>query len=130
MASLQTLERRILALEARLADVEGGYGDPLYKLHRASVKADLRTAKILQRLEIPDISEEEIDAVLDEQWNRTMPPALTWPGLHASQRQRRSGFPQADPLAARARRSGPVSAPRRWPSPSDGPRPVGRILGG
>ena len=45
----------------------GGYGDPLYKLHRASVKADLRTAKILQRLEIPDISEEEIDAVLDEQ---------------------------------------------------------------
>ncbi|MDQ3152776.1 MAG: hypothetical protein M3R63_14040 [Actinomycetota bacterium] len=116
MASLQTLERRILALEARLADVEGGYGDTLYKLHRASVKADLRTAKILQRLEIPDISE-EIDAVLDEQWNRTTPPALTWPGLHASQRQRRSGC-------------GPVSAPRRWPIPSDGPRPVGRILGG
>ena len=27
---------RILALEARLADVEGGYGDTLYKLHRGS----------------------------------------------------------------------------------------------
>jgi hypothetical protein len=52
MASLQTLERRIAALEARLADVEGGYGDTLYKLHRASVKADLRTARILERLEI------------------------------------------------------------------------------
>ena len=50
MASLQTLERRILALEARLADVEGGYGDTLYKLHRTSVKADLRTVKILERL--------------------------------------------------------------------------------
>ncbi|MGH3829877.1 MAG: hypothetical protein ACRDRS_05400, partial [Pseudonocardiaceae bacterium] len=65
MASLQTLERRILALEARLADVEGGYGDTLYKLHRASVKADLRTAKILQRLDIDDVSEEEIDTALD-----------------------------------------------------------------
>jgi hypothetical protein len=57
MASLQTLERRIATLEARLADVEGGYGDTLYKLHRASVKADLRTARILERLEIenPDL---------------------------------------------------------------------------
>ena len=63
MASLQTLERRILALEARLADVEGGHGDTLYKLHRASVKADLRTAKILERLEIDDV----IDEALDEQ---------------------------------------------------------------
>lgn len=67
MASLQTLERRILALEARLADVEGGYGDTIYKLHRASVKSDLRTAKILQRLAIEDVSEEEIDNALDEE---------------------------------------------------------------
>ncbi|HEY6424235.1 MAG TPA: hypothetical protein VIY28_13500 [Pseudonocardiaceae bacterium] len=66
MASRQTLERRILALEARLADVEGGYGDTLYKLHRASIKADLRTAKILQRLDIEDVSDEQIDAALDE----------------------------------------------------------------
>ena len=66
-ASLQTLERRILALEARLADVEGGYGDTLYKLHRASVKADLRTAKILERLEIEDVSDEEIDNASDEE---------------------------------------------------------------
>jgi len=67
MASLQTLERRILALEARLADVEGGYGDTLYKLHRASVKTDLRTAKLLQHFEIEDVSDEEVDTVLDEE---------------------------------------------------------------
>ncbi len=67
MASLQTLERRILALEARLADVEGGYGDTLYKLHRASVKADLRTARILRQLSIADVSDDEIGAALDEE---------------------------------------------------------------
>lgn len=67
MASMQTLERRIAALEARLADVEGGYGDTLYKLHRASVKADLRTAKLLQRLEIADVTEADVDEALDEQ---------------------------------------------------------------
>lgn len=65
MASLQTLERRIAALEARLADVEGGYGDTLYKLHRASVKADFRTARILERLEIEDVSDDDVDQVLD-----------------------------------------------------------------
>lgn len=67
MASLETLERRILALEARLADVEGGYGDTIHKLHRASVKADLRTAKILQHLNMADVAEDEIDAALDEE---------------------------------------------------------------
>lgn len=58
MASLQTLEHRIVALEARLAEVEGGYGNTLHKLHRASVKSDLRIAKMLSRLEIEDVSEE------------------------------------------------------------------------
>ncbi len=67
MASLQTLERRIAALEARLADVEGDYGDTLDKLHRTSVKADLRTARILERLEIDDVSVEDVDQALDEQ---------------------------------------------------------------
>lgn len=61
MASLQTLERRTAAPEARLADVEGGYSDTLYKLHRASVKADLRTARILERWEIEDVSDGAID---------------------------------------------------------------------
>jgi hypothetical protein len=67
MASLQTLERRILALEARLAEVEGGYGDTLYKLHRASVKTDLGVTKILRHLELEVVSNEEIDAALDDE---------------------------------------------------------------
>lgn len=67
MASLQTLERCIAALEARLADGEGGYGNTLHKLHRASVKSDLRTARILERLEIEDVPDEVVDHALDEQ---------------------------------------------------------------
>jgi hypothetical protein len=66
VASLHTLERRILAVEARLAEVEGGYGETLYKLHRASVKSDLRTARILEALKIHDVSDEEIDSAMDE----------------------------------------------------------------
>lgn len=62
MASLQTLERRILALEARLADLEGGYGETLYRLHRASVRTDLRLSKVLEHLGIADVSEEEVDS--------------------------------------------------------------------
>lgn len=65
MASLQTLEHRIRALEARIADIEGGYGETLYKLHRSSVRNDLRMAKILRRLEVDDIAEEEVDDALD-----------------------------------------------------------------
>jgi hypothetical protein len=41
-------------------------GDLLDELHRASVRADLRMAKILERLEITDVSDEEIDTALDE----------------------------------------------------------------
>jgi hypothetical protein len=66
MASLQTLERRILALEARLAEVEGGYGETLYKLHRASIKTDLRLVKVLDHLGIADVSDGVVDAVLDD----------------------------------------------------------------
>lgn len=66
MASLQTLERRILALEARLAEVEGGYGETLYQLHRHSVKTDLRLGKLFNHFDLADVTEEEIDEVLDE----------------------------------------------------------------
>ncbi len=57
MASLQALERRILALEVRLAEVEGGYGNTLYKLHCASAKSDLGMAKVINHLEIEDGSD-------------------------------------------------------------------------
>jgi hypothetical protein len=55
-----------MALEARLADIEGGYGETLFQLHRASVRTDLRMSKILDRFDIPDVTEKEIDAALDE----------------------------------------------------------------
>lgn len=63
---LQTLERRILALEARLADVDGGYGDTLYKLHRSSIRTDLRMAKVLDHLGIDDVSDDDVDQALDD----------------------------------------------------------------
>jgi hypothetical protein len=44
-----------------------GYRDTLYKLHRASIKADLGTGKSLQHLDIEDVSDEQTDAVLDEE---------------------------------------------------------------
>jgi hypothetical protein len=65
MASLQTLERRILALEARPADLEGGYGDTLYKLHRASVRSDLRLARLFDHFKITDVSDDDVEAALD-----------------------------------------------------------------
>jgi hypothetical protein len=67
VASIQTLERRIAALEARLADIEGGYGDTLYHLRRASIKSELRLGKILDHLHINDVTEDDIDNVLDEE---------------------------------------------------------------
>lgn len=67
MASLQTLERRIAALEARLADVEGGYGDTLYKLHHSAVQTRLDLRKILAQMNIEPTSDEEISAALDEE---------------------------------------------------------------
>jgi len=66
VASLTTLGRRIAALEGRLADVEGGYGDTLYCLHRASVPNDLRMTKLLDHLDVSDVTDDQIDAVLDE----------------------------------------------------------------
>lgn len=67
MASLQTLERRIAALEARLADVEGGYGDTLYKLHPSAVQTRLDLRKVLAQMNIEPTSDEEISVALDEE---------------------------------------------------------------
>jgi hypothetical protein len=67
VASIQTLERRIAALEARLADIEGGYGDILYHLRRASIKSEFRLGKIRDHLHIDDVTEGDVDNVLDEE---------------------------------------------------------------
>jgi uncharacterized coiled-coil protein SlyX len=67
MASLQTLERRIQALEARLADVEGGFGETIYRLRRSTVRTDLRLTRVMDHLGIEDVSEEDVDAELDRE---------------------------------------------------------------
>jgi uncharacterized coiled-coil protein SlyX len=66
MASIQTLEQRVRALEARLAEVEGGYANTLYRLQRDVVGTRLDIRKVLTHLSIPATTEDEIDAVLDE----------------------------------------------------------------
>lgn len=67
MASLRTLELRIAALEARLAEVDGGYGDTLYKLHRDSVENRLGMRTILEHLALPRVTEEQLDEALDQE---------------------------------------------------------------
>lgn len=64
-SSLRSLEQRVRALEARIAEVEGGYGDTLYQLHRASVRNDIGMTRVLQHLGLPTVGEDEIDAALD-----------------------------------------------------------------
>lgn len=65
-SSIHALTRRIEALEARLADVEGGYGQTLYKLHRHAVRTDIAVTRMLTHLGITAPTDEEIDAVIDE----------------------------------------------------------------
>jgi hypothetical protein len=65
MASLATLEQRIRALEARLAEVEGGYGDTLYRLRRDSIGTRIELGRLLDQAGIARASDEEIDAILD-----------------------------------------------------------------
>jgi hypothetical protein len=67
MASLQTLERRISALEARLADVEGGYGDSIYRLHRNSVEVKLNMSRIMGHLGVAVATADEVEAALDQE---------------------------------------------------------------
>jgi len=66
MASLQTLERRLLAVEARLAEIEGGYGETIYALHRKVVKLGLGQDRILDHLGIGRVTDDEIDVAMDE----------------------------------------------------------------
>lgn len=66
VASIQTLERRILALEARLADLEGGYGETMYQLRPESIGNRIEIGHILTQMNLPRATDEQIDAVLDQ----------------------------------------------------------------
>lgn len=67
MATLTTLERRIAALEARLADIEGGYGETLYRLHRHAVGTNLTLGKVAHELGVTPATDDEIDAALEQE---------------------------------------------------------------
>ncbi|MGH3678991.1 MAG: hypothetical protein ACRDT2_01500 [Natronosporangium sp.] len=66
MASLQTLERRIAALEARLAEVEGGYGESIFRLHRNSVELKLNVSRIMGHLGVAAANADEVEAAMDD----------------------------------------------------------------
>lgn len=65
MTALNDHERRITALEGRSQEVENTYGETLYKVHRRLAKLELRWAMLFQRYKIRDVSDEEVDEVLD-----------------------------------------------------------------
>jgi hypothetical protein len=65
-STIHTLVRRIEALEARLSDVEGGYGQTLYQLHRHAVRTELTLSKVAEHLGLTVASDAEVDAVMDE----------------------------------------------------------------
>lgn len=66
MASIQTLERRIIAPEARLAEAEGGHGETIYRLQRDVVRTGMDVRKILGHLGVDPTSDDEVDTALDE----------------------------------------------------------------
>jgi hypothetical protein len=65
MASIQTLERRIIALEARLADVEGGYGETIYRLQREAARTGMDVRKILGHLGVRATSSSQSVTIRD-----------------------------------------------------------------
>lgn len=67
MTSLNTLAQRLRTVEARLAEIEGGYGDTIYKLHRGVVGLGIGQSRILSHLGLPDVTAEEIDEALDRE---------------------------------------------------------------
>jgi hypothetical protein len=63
-SSIQTLTRRIEALEARLADVEG---QTLYELRRDTVGIKLTLGTVAQHLGLRVATEDDIDAMIDDE---------------------------------------------------------------
>jgi hypothetical protein len=73
-------------VEARLAEVEGGYGDTLYELRPASVRTELRLGRVLTHLSIDDVTDDEVDEALDTdrplgraRYRTGLSPTRAWP---------------------------------------------------
>lgn len=66
MTSMETLARRVAALESRLNDLEGAYERSFYRLERRTVRVELDLGKVLTHLGVTPSTEEEIDARIDE----------------------------------------------------------------
>lgn len=64
-ASLATLRRRVAALESRVSEVEEGYGETLYVLHRHAVRTDLTLARIADHLGVQGPTDAEVDAAIE-----------------------------------------------------------------
>lgn len=63
--SLHTLETRVRALEARLADVESGHGKTIYDLRRDVTGVKIGLGRILDHMGIPQVTDAEVDETLD-----------------------------------------------------------------
>ena len=65
MTTLKDHERRITALEGRAEDNERSVDDSLYKLHRFRARTELRMAKMMKRMDLEDVSDDQVDEFLD-----------------------------------------------------------------
>lgn len=65
-SSLHTIEQRVRALESRVADVEGGYGQTLYDLQRRTTGLEITLGRMAAAMGVAAASQDEIDAALDQ----------------------------------------------------------------
>lgn len=67
MVSSHSLEHRVAAVEERLNDVEGGFGETICKLHRRTVRNELGITRLLDHFDLARPTEDEVDAKLDDE---------------------------------------------------------------
>ncbi len=65
-SSLHVLEQRLRVLEARVAEIEGGFGETLYQVSRTQVRHGILLERIAQRLDVALPSDDEVDQALDD----------------------------------------------------------------
>lgn len=67
LPALATIVARLDALENRVRDIEGGYGETLYRQHRKIIGLELNMGRLMDHFGLPRATDIEIDTVLDEQ---------------------------------------------------------------